>query len=140
MLPFKINAVVACDDIRLELNNKAMLIGVYNGAMVVGGFPSDLRLAWWIQIFAEQPEKYDLEARVLKDGNSTLVRAQLVVDIKTSGWSSIILPPAPIQLQSSGRLDLEMRLKDAGKWDTIATVDVREGEVFGALPVPSQPS
>jgi hypothetical protein len=140
MLPFKVHAVVTCDDIRLEQNNKAILIGVYNGTIVVGGFPTDLRLAWWIQIFAEHKEKHDLEVRILKDGNSTLLRAFIGIEVQTPGWATLMLPPAPLQLQSAGRLELEMRLKDAEKWDTLVVIDAKEGEPPGIHPAPSQPA
>jgi hypothetical protein len=134
MLPFKITAVVACDDIRQEINNKAILVGVYNGALVVPGFPADIAIAWWIQMKADTIGDYAMEARVLKDGNSTLLRAMLQVTVHTLGWSTLALPRAPLQLQGPGHLELEIRLKDAGKWDTISELDIVEGKIAEAAP------
>jgi hypothetical protein len=138
MLPFKVTTVVACDDIRMEQNNKAILIGVYNGTMVVPGFPSDILLAWWIQIRAEELGKHELEVRVLKDGNSTLLRASIAIEINAPGWSTLPLPRAPIQLQGPGHLELEMRIKDGGKWDVISELDINEGPL--GLPISPAPT
>ncbi len=141
MLPFKIAAVVACDDIRQEINNKAILIGVYSGTLVVPGFPADILIAWWIQLHADREGKYELEVRVLKDGNSTLLRAIIGMEVHTPGWSTLALPRAPLQLQAPGHLELEMRVKDAEKWDVISELDVKEGPVIGVVQaVPPPPS
>ena len=135
MLPFKVAAVVACDDVRIEQNNKAILIGVYNGSMVVPGFPADIILSWWIQIHVEELAKHNLETRILKDGNSTLLRAELIIEIRDIGWSTIVSPKAPLQFQSPGHLELEMRTKgDTGKWDTLSKMEVREGAIIGTFP------
>jgi hypothetical protein len=134
MLPFKVVAVVACDDIRIEQSNKAILIGVYNGGIMVPGFPADIILTWWIQIHSKEKGKHELEVRVLKDGNSTLLRAELGIDLQVIGWSNLILPKAPLQFQSPGHLELEMRLKSTQKWDTLARLDVQVGDATGPHP------
>lgn len=138
MLPFKITAVVACDDIRQEINNKAILIGVYSGSIVVPSFPADIGVAWWIQLNADKMGKYEVEVRVLKDGNSTLLRGILALDVHTPGWSTIALPRAPLQLQGPGHLELEIKLKDDQKWMSISEIDVMEGPVAG-VPAPAPP-
>ena len=50
MLADEIKTVIFCDDIRKEITNKDILIGVYAGDIVVPSFPTPLALALWIEI------------------------------------------------------------------------------------------
>ena len=54
MLPFKVVAAVLCDDIRQEQNSKHILIGVYNGGVIVPNFPAQLVVCWWLQVFPNE--------------------------------------------------------------------------------------
>ncbi len=134
MLPFKVGAVVTCDDIRIEQNNKFILIGVYNGTIVVPAFPAVLGLCWWIQIFPEKLGRSDLEIRIIKDDGAVLLRAALGIDLSVEEWSAIALPQTPLQLQGAGHTKLQMKEKNETDWTTVVTFEVKVGPPVGSGP------
>ncbi len=128
MLPFEIRAVVACDDVRQEQNNKHILIGVYNGTIVVPGFPAELQLSWWLQVYTTETGKFDLELQLIRDDTSKLLRAMLQFEVHEKGWASLVLPKVPIQFQGPGKLKLQMKRKEDEKdWEDVQELDLRQG-------------
>ena len=60
----KLNDFVICDDIRIEINNKVSLIGVYNDALnfmvpkrAINTWPKILRLGLFIRLAIDDPEE-----------------------------------------------------------------------------------
>jgi hypothetical protein len=133
MFPFKVSAVVTCDDIRLEQNNKHILIGVYNGALVVAGFPTEIPLSWWIQLLPEKAGNFELEVQLVQDDTATLLRAMLGFAVITADWAALVLPPVRLQLQGPGKLKLQLKLKDQSDWHTIQELSVTQGQVASAI-------
>ncbi len=131
MLPFKVGSVVLCDDIRVEKNEKFILIGVYSGTVIVPGFPTEIGICWWIQNFPHEVGRFELEVQVIKE-TSTLVRGILGYEIRGKEWSAIPLPRTALHLQSPGIMKLQMKLKAGTEWTTIYEFDVKIGEVAGA--------
>lgn len=132
MLPFKIAAVVLCDDVRVEQSNKHILIGVYNNAIVVNGFPAEIPVCWWIQILPERIGHFDMELQLVKDDKSTLLKAIFAFDAHATIWSAITLPKATLQLHGPGTLRLEMKNSADTEWTTIHEFNVAQGNVVGA--------
>jgi hypothetical protein len=138
MLPFKVCAVVACDDIRIEQGtNKSILIGVYNGSILFPSFPGELSLAWWIQISVEKIGRFEFDLRLVKDDNATLLRAIFAFEGHHPGWASIPLPKAQIQMQSPGNCSLQLKLRDESEWTTIYKFDVQSGVLQEGVLKPS---
>jgi uncharacterized protein DUF6941 len=127
MLPFKVHASVVCDDIRQEINNKFMLIGVYNGTVVTPGFPLDMLMTWWIQVFPEKLGSFELDIQLIKSDNSILRAGKFEVELKELEWSSFSLPRLPVQFQSPGRYKLQIKMPDEGQWQTVNEFDVKHG-------------
>lgn len=132
MLPFKTSAVVQCDDIRVEQNGKFILIGVYTGTVVVTGFPAELATSWWIQLFPEKIGKFEIEIQVIKDDGASVLRGLFTYEVREISWAVLPIPRTPINLQSTGRFKLELRLKGDDKWTTIQEFQVVVGNVVGA--------
>ena len=65
MLADEIKTVIFCDDIRKEITNKDILIGVYAGDIVVPSFPTPLALALWIEIDPKEVGTRELIFRVI---------------------------------------------------------------------------
>ena len=73
MTEFAVNAVILCDDIRKEVTNKDMLIGVYGGALIVSAFPGAMPMAVWMELM---PESVGVLNQILK---CTLPLAPLIL-------------------------------------------------------------
>jgi hypothetical protein len=133
MLPFKVVSAVLCDDIRIEKNDKFLLIGVYAGTVIVPGIPADLNVCWWIQIVPEEVGKIETDIQVIKDDGSILLRARAAFEVHQKEWSALPIPKTPLRLQSEGNFKLQMKLKTDTDWTTIYEFDVRVGSVAGAV-------
>jgi len=132
-LPFKVHAAVVCDDVRQEQNNKHILIGVYNGSIIVAGFPAEVALAWWIQVFPTRTGKFDIEI-MLESENAVIMRAGIGFQIYAVDWSVITLPRVPLQFQGNANLQLRLKLKDEKEWTDIVTIAVKQGAPSGVPP------
>lgn len=132
MLPFKPIASVMCDDVRVETGNKFILIGVYNGAIIVPGFPAEIQVSWWLQVFPEKAGALEVDIRVVKDDSDTLVRALAGFQFASVDFSGMVVPKTPLHLQGTGHLKLQMRLKEDSDWTTMYEFDVREGAALRA--------
>jgi Family of unknown function (DUF6941) len=129
MLPFKVAAAVLCDDVRKEDSNKAILIGVYNGTVVVPELPATIMVAWWMQIMPLQTGKSRLDLRVLKDDADTLLHGKVAVEFFALDWSALSLPQAPLIISAPGKLKLQLKLDgDENDWQTIQEFEVRKAE------------
>jgi hypothetical protein len=136
MLPFKVHSVVLCDDIRIEQNNKFILIGVYTGSVVVPGLPAELLVSWWIQILPEKTGTFELELQLISPEKAILLKAMLGFEIRELDWSAIPLPKAPVHVQSAGELQLQMKLRTESEWTLIQTFAVKVSELAqSAMPL-----
>jgi Family of unknown function (DUF6941) len=129
MLPFRVAAVVMCDDIRIEQNNKHILIGVYNGAIVVASFPAELQVCWWIQIFSDATGKIDLDLQLIKDEQAVLVRMEIGFETQDRNWAAMTLPKVPLQFRGPGHAKLQMKIKDGAEWTTVQEFAIKQGGV-----------
>src|ERR1700732_5037144 len=135
MLPFKVSAVVLCEDIRVEQNNKYILIGVYGGTIVVQNFPAEFQVCWWIQILANQVGKFEFDIQLIKDEKDTLLRIKVEFEISTNGWAAMSLPKVPLQLHAPGKLQLQMKTKSEPDWITVQECEVRQGNIISGPPI-----
>jgi len=135
MLPFTVAAVVLCDDIRLEQNNKHILIGVYNGTIVVQNFPAVFPVCWWMQVLSNETGSFELDIQLVKDQRDTLLRASIGYEIHTKDWASISLPRIPLQIHGPGKLQLQMKKKAESDWTTVQELEIKQGDVVGGPPI-----
>jgi hypothetical protein len=130
MLPFKIAAVVVCDDVRQEQdNNKYILIGVYNGTLITPAFPASIPLSWWIQLFPETLGEVTLDVQLVREDESILLRGTAGLQINALDWSAMVLPKVQVQFQSAGKLKLQLKMQDQGDWQTVQELVVRQGDL-----------
>jgi hypothetical protein len=133
-LPFKVTAVVLCDDIRLEQNNKHILIGVYNGTIVFPNFPAQVQVSWWMQIWTLETGQFPLDMQVIKDEKDILLRARVGFDIHENDWASLALPRIPLQFHGPGKIQLQMKQNSDLEWTGIQDFDVKQGSIIAAMP------
>src|SRR5690349_7818135 len=70
-LKFSVGAVLFCDDVRMERNGKAILIGVYSGTIDPSQIPATMQFVYWLIGTAEGEGEFSLQLKVefvLEDG------------------------------------------------------------------------
>ena len=135
MLPFKVVAAVLCDDIRQEQNSKHILIGVYNGGVVVPNFPAEFAVCWWMQILPNEIGKFEIDVQLVKDNRDVLLKAGIGFEIHAREWAAMVLPRIPLQLYGEGHLQLQMKVHTESNWTTVQDFDVKKGNVNIGIPV-----
>lgn len=134
MRQFSIEAAVLCDEVRQEVNGKHILIGVYNGTIVVPDFPATLAVSWWMQLFPKEIGIFHLDIQILKDGKDTLVKAAIGYEVHAKDWASMVLPKIPMQVHGPGKLELQMKDQKDEEWSVVHSFEVRKGNVVSGMP------
>jgi hypothetical protein len=113
---FFIEGVLLCDDIRREVNGKAILIGVYSGDIIVPTVPTSLGLSLWLQGRAvEATSKIGIRLELAS------LSSTVVTNIGSLPDESIIAPEDSflfalsgliVQIAGQGRLSVQIRYGD----------------------------
>jgi hypothetical protein len=133
MLADEIKTVIFCDDIRKEITNKDILIGVYAGDIVVPSFPTPLALALWIEIDPKEVGTRELIFRVIA-GKAEPFQFGIGIETITLGAASLLIPPIPTPMDSEGEITLEIR--DGEEWRLLKRKRVKKGLVPNPLGLP----
>ena len=113
-------AVVVCDDIRQEDNQKVILIGVYNNTIIVNNFPTVLLFKYWIQCKAAADGDIPIKMRIFKDNNKKLFHAELNLHVKrgAGGYFAFSLHSPPITFDAPCSLILKWQ-RPSQRWEKL---------------------
>lgn len=131
MTPVEIVTVLICDDVRKEVTNKDILIGVYTADIVIPVFPAWINLAVWMEAIPKQTGDHKMVFRL---GTSNRPRAELhmllrVNDLK--GPMGMALPGMQHLIEEETEFVLE--LQEGTEWRVLKRKKIIKGEV--RLPV-----
>lgn len=121
---------IVCDDIRIEDNGKAIIIGVYVGDILVSEFPASLRLGFWVQWKndAEIVGKTDFEMQIEVEGHEEKIRSQGSFNGPLIAGADIFITAvgAPVTFRKPTSLKVSAKF-DSGPWKELANkrVDLR---------------
>ncbi|MCE2524123.1 MAG: tetratricopeptide repeat protein, partial [Rhodobacteraceae bacterium] len=100
--------VMFCDDIRLEVGGKLILIGVYGSELAVDEFPKDLELTIFIRVF--EPETGPINLQISVNGKD-LFRINHAMDVQeNTAQSDIFLQDVPIHVEEESVLSVSKTL------------------------------
>lgn len=138
MLTPTVIATVFCDDVRREMTNKDILIGVYGGDIVVPSFPASLNGAYWIEIFNSEKGKFQSEVRIGISEKAPF-RIRMEIEAEKSGTMSVLIPQFQFQVEKPCELTLEMLID--GSWQLLKTKNILQGQgnhpvIFSSDPPP----
>ena len=126
-------AAIVCEDIRKEISNKDILIGVFSGDIVLPSFPSWLNLAFWLEIATAELAMHELRVRI-QIGEQSPVEFKANLQISRVGEASVSLPGLQVQIDKPTELLLEQFVD--GNWQVFK----RKKIIKGLLPLPSHSS
>ena len=118
-----IGAVLVCDDIRKEVNNKDILIGVYAADILVPAFPAWLSVAVWMEMTPHEIGETDLRFRVAIGKNGVEIGMRL--DARTLNPVGVALPG--LQLQAEEETEITVEINENENWRLLKTKKVLRG-------------
>jgi hypothetical protein len=136
----KVSNAIICDDIRREVSEKLILIGVYSGSIAIHNFPATLALSLYCEIMAEYEGSREVSLRAVV-GKLPVSQMKFIAEGTPPGQSAtLILPPLPITFSGETKLKFQIST-DEKKWITLIEKGVIKGGPFpgvaSALPPPS---
>ena len=113
MAPVEITTVVFCEDIRREISNKDILIGVYSGNILLPSFPSTFNVAFWLEAVSNEVGPKELEFRIRLGGGGAVLNVGLNF-AEPNQPAGIGLPTVQIMADKPDELFFEIR--DGENW------------------------
>lgn len=115
-----VKSVIICDDVRIEDNGKAILIGVYSGTITLRKMPTAMRLAFWLLGEVEGEGKLDFavkaEFKPAKEGEkpfeATIAPFEMTVTDPFQEQRQdfqIALPAIPVSFSGPGAFTVSVR-------------------------------
>lgn len=140
MRPFKIDAVVACDDVRKESSGKDILIGVYPAGVTMFPVPGQIRLAFWIRLTGARDGDLSVELKAEPPGSKASFSAKTEIKALPAGSPiALILPAIGYPIQEEGEFKVYCKNSDEG-WEEIYSFLIRQGSSSGVPASPGAPS
>ena len=120
----KIIHCVLCDDVRLEINNKEIIIGAYSGGITVPMLPWVALICVWLTVMWSGKGTLDLEIRVLDP------RQRPVGIVSGSGTailvgmeSTLTLRGLAMQIEMEGFYTIQWRVS-GGAWEALRQLPI----------------
>jgi len=130
----EIASVILCDDIRKEVTNKEILIGVYAGDIVISSFPAMAPLAFWIELIPHSVGKHDV---ILRLGVTDKKPIGLRAILESGNLTPTSIALAGMQIQFDGECDLTLEVKSGEEWHLLKRKKVVQGPVVSNTPIPT---
>lgn len=120
MTDFNVNAVIVCDDVRREVSQKDILIGVYGSAIVVYSLPTQINLAFWIELEVRKNGLFEIFLKLEFQNSAQSIEFKLGMNIEDSSQSqAVFTPQMSCRIEREGQLRLLAKSSEMGKYRLI---------------------
>jgi hypothetical protein len=120
--------IILCDDVRVEINNKLILIGIYTADILVTSFPQRLRFSMYFEYMPEElGEKEMFFKLAVRDEKPAKLQLKLSVT-KPNINSPIILPPIEMTINKESEFIVECS-EDNKKWIRLITKHILTSDI-----------
>jgi hypothetical protein len=125
---FTVNAVVICDEVRKEITNKDILIGVYGGAIVPSSFPIQIPIAVWMEFTPERAGTLEMDFRIVLPGNPTELRMSFVLDVQDPrDPATLYTPQVQCLVHEAGEVRVFVKPAESQEWRLIKAKRIEAG-------------
>jgi hypothetical protein len=138
MFPFEFRTVIVCDDVRREISQKDILIGVYPSEIVIAALPGPFTAAFWMEVYSNQIGQHEIDFRLHITGKPFLT-IKIKAQILQEGTFAIAIPT--LQIMATEECDIVLEYQDGEEWKELKRKKVIVGNVptiFSSAP--PQPS
>jgi hypothetical protein len=120
--------IILCDDVRAEINNKFMLIGVYTADILVAAFPQRLRFSMYFEYIPEESGEKEMFFK-LAIGDEKPAQFQLKLSVSKPNINTpIIIPPVEMTINKESEFRVECS-EDNKKWIRLITKHILIGDI-----------
>jgi hypothetical protein len=120
MNEFSINSVVVCDDIRKEITNKDILIGVYGGGLLVPQLPAAMPIAIWIELTPHTAGTLAIDIKIVLPGTPGEIRLQLIGNVSVvEEPTSVSTPQIMCPVGAEGYIEISVRPVGSDGWAAV---------------------
>jgi len=135
MSDFQFNAVLVCEDVRKEQNNKEILIGVYGSDIHVSALPSNIFLSFWMEVTSTVKGPFQLVLRVQAPNPDEKFEIRMDGDAyEARSQFTFHTPPVPYPIDREGDLKLFAKAPGSDKFELIKVKKVRYVPAFMSVP------
>jgi hypothetical protein len=136
MPDFRIGAALICDDIRKEVTNKDILIGVYGGAIILSEVPAAVLMCVWLEVLPLRTGAMTVHLRLAPPGDAVPgFQMRVVLDIQDMNSPvTISTPQLTVPLSGPGLIDISIRESEDDEWRSVKTKAVTVGLYTPASP------
>lgn len=106
----EILSVIICDDVRKEVSQKDILIGVYGGEINVGSYPAPLKLSFWIETMNKAVGKSDLTFKIESPSGNPPIEISVEMQSSRIGPGALVLQGLPILAERDGNIIISMSI------------------------------
>lgn len=129
-------AVLICDDVRRDTNNKDIIIGVYSADIVISSVPNWLSISLYLEYMPSEMGEQEMTIRFGMD-DAGLMGADIKFSVDS--LTAVALPLTGIQMlvQKEAEFLIEVSFDDKKTWRELKRKKIRVGPLPTAIPLPS---
>jgi hypothetical protein len=119
-----INALV-CDDVRREITNKDILIGVYSDGINIPSLPASVNICFWMKVIPKKLGRLSIELKVDLPGNPTPIQVKVEADVLAINRPfSLYTPQILYPIMKDGDIKLSARQSGLKTWNAVEKIRV----------------
>ena len=126
MADFQCLAVLVCDDVRKEISNKEILIGVYSGNIQLPAMPTQILLSFWMEMISKKKGPYELTLRIQFPNPDHKFEVRVAGDVPEAKMQfSIFTPQGSFLIDREGELKIYGKLPGSEKFELLKSKTVK---------------
>lgn len=131
MKNWEIKSLIACEDVRQEVNNKSTIVGVFS-RVIFPSLPTIMRLSLWVECAFQKAGMYNIGIRVDTPSVEKAVVINLEMEIEEGKSSlSTAVPQFPLKIDDAGYISIFVKEKSQEKWKLCRAINIAQGEIQG---------
>ena len=119
----EIGAVLVCDDVRKEVSNKDILIGVYAADILVPTFPAWVNIAVWLEVIPKETGSLEMSVRLSIDGKPAVI----VIGLQMNSLSPVGVALPGVQVLAEKESEILVEVKEGDNWRVLKRKKVIKG-------------
>jgi hypothetical protein len=125
MMDFTIETSLICDDVRREITNKDILIGVYSYGINVPTLPASVNLCFWMLVVPKTSGKLSIEIKIELPGAPSPALLKVEGQVTTPAHPfSMFTPQATYPVFKAGEIKLYVRPAGTERWRLTNKINV----------------